>query len=159
MYLFIRITYYCNEYLDLIARASWAQNVSEGPNPKIYAPKIQIFTFYCIFSLQFFKVSEGPGPHGPHTHEALDFYIHFQSHKQSIDERRSKSGARERRSFSCERERERRSRTERWARAGAPLSRWDVSASASAAHHFSSKNCLKFDFKRQFCLKCNKIYC
>ena len=41
-----------------------------------YDPKIQIFAFYCIFSLQFSKVSEGPGPHGPHTHEALgsDFF-------------------------------------------------------------------------------------
>ena len=35
------------------------------------APKIRIFAFYCIFSLQFSKVSEGPGHHGPHTHEAL----------------------------------------------------------------------------------------
>ena len=40
-------------------------------SPK-YAPKIQIFAFYCIFSLQFSKVSEGLDPHGPHTHEALD---------------------------------------------------------------------------------------
>ena len=32
---------------------------------------MQIFAFYCIFKLQFFKVSEGPGPHGPHTNEAL----------------------------------------------------------------------------------------
>ena len=38
-------------------------------SPK-YAPKIQIFAFYCIFTLQFSKVSEGPGPHGPHAHEA-----------------------------------------------------------------------------------------
>ena len=38
-----------------------------------YDPKIQIFAFYCIFSLQFSKVSEGPGPHGPHTYEALVF--------------------------------------------------------------------------------------
>ena len=40
-------------------------------NPK-YAPKIRIFALYCIFSLQFSKVSEGPGPHGPRTHEILE---------------------------------------------------------------------------------------
>ena len=39
-------------------------------SPK-HASKIQIFAFYYIFTLQFSKVSKGPGPHGPHAHEAL----------------------------------------------------------------------------------------
>ena len=67
--------------LSSFFRKSWnALNNAQGPrelkksvraqSPK-YAPKIRIFAFYCIFSLQFSKVSEGPGPHGPHTHEAL----------------------------------------------------------------------------------------
>ena len=52
-----------------------------------YAPKIQIFAFYCIFSFQFSKVSEGgPGPHGPHTHEALVFTISFVRASRSVDD-------------------------------------------------------------------------
>ena len=59
---------------------------------------------------------------------------------QSMDERRSKSGARERRSHSCERERERRSWVGKWARARAPLSSREMSANKSALVFFTKNH-------------------
>ena len=43
-------------------------------SPK-YAPKIRIFAFYYIFSLQFSKVSEGPGHSG--TKSILGAHLGF----------------------------------------------------------------------------------
>ena len=53
-------------------------NLLQGPRKKVKSvgahvlkltPKCLKFAFYCIFTLQFFQICAGPGPHGPHGYE------------------------------------------------------------------------------------------